>query len=64
MNGIDDSMLLMFSPVCTHCKYIDLESIEHKCLAYPSHIPDKIWFGKNDHKNPYPGDHGIQFEPV
>ncbi|MBI2913526.1 MAG: hypothetical protein HYY03_06360 [Chloroflexi bacterium] len=23
-----------------------------------------IWMGENNHQQPHPGDHGIQFEPV
>lgn len=33
-----------------------------QCLAFPKGIPAEIWFGENDHHNPYPGDHDIQFK--
>ena len=35
-----------------------------RCLAFPDGIPDPIWMGENDHKKPYKGDHGIQYDPV
>lgn len=35
------------------------------CMAYPAvhAIPKPIWKGEEDHKAPFEGDNGIQFEP-
>ena len=32
------------------------------CDAYPTGIPHGILRGMDDHREPLPGDHGIQFE--
>ena len=34
------------------------------CAAFPKGIPDVIAFGDNLHLTPFPGDNGIQYEPV
>ena len=34
------------------------------CSAFPDGIPVAISFGETMHTSPYPGDHGIRFEPV
>lgn len=62
----DDSELykIQYSPVCAICANLDIPAAikgKRKCKAF-AEIPDEIWDGKNDHKKPYPGDHGIRFE--
>lgn len=57
-----DSERLIYSPICTLCRH--LQDIEvHRCLAFDK-IPDVIWQGDNEHRKPYAGDHGIQFERI
>jgi len=53
-----DSYLGDFSKICTLCKHLIKP---RKCLAFAK-IPDEIWLGENNHKKPFKGDNGIQFE--
>jgi hypothetical protein len=34
------------------------------CAAFPNGIPDAIAEGDVEHREPYPGDRGIRFEPA
>jgi hypothetical protein len=34
------------------------------CDAVPNDSPLAIWQNENDHRQPFPGDHGIPFSPV
>ena len=35
-----------------------------KCKAFEDErIPNEVFFNVHDHKQPFPGDNGIQFEP-
>ena len=57
----DRSSESFLSPVCTFCRHLEMSGQKH-CRAFPEEIPSAIWNGENDHRSPYPGDHGIRFE--
>ena len=48
---------------CLYCKNL-LSLSDRECVGFTKLIPDEIWQGKNDHSEPYPGDNGVQFEPI
>ncbi|HAG12050.1 MAG TPA: hypothetical protein DCK76_11950 [Desulfotomaculum sp.] len=54
----------VYSPVCTYCKNLFSQPGERKCNAFPNGIPLDIWLGLNKHRQSFPGDNGIRFEPL
>jgi hypothetical protein len=54
-----DSGIPDVSPICFDCVR---ETGYRKCEAFPDEIPLEIWLGDNNHKKPFPGDHGLQFK--
>ena len=51
-----------YSPVCVLCRNLEIGAVR-RCRAFKE-IPLPIWLGKNNHRKPYNGDNGIQFEAI
>ena len=45
---------------CTSCKHYNKDLT---CKAFPDGIPIEILDWKHDHRTPFEGDSGIQYEP-
>ena len=56
----------LLSEVCTWCTHLRLSADPDRlgCDAFPSGIPDELWNARSIHDAPYPGDHGITFDPI
>jgi hypothetical protein len=60
-------MTLRLETLCSGCTFYrraKSRSARPTCAAFPGGIPTEIQPGGFDHRKPYPGDHGIRFEPI
>jgi hypothetical protein len=48
---------------CPDCRHLR-DATAWACDAFPAGIPAAILTNRHDHTKPYPGDHGIRFEPI
>ena len=48
--------------LCRECKHQTTDN-QQVCTAFPDGKPLPIISGEITHDSPFPGDHGIQFEP-
>ena len=59
---------MTIDPQCYRCRHLDREAAASlhvmRCTAFPDEIPHAIAGNKHDHRKPFPGDHGIRFEPL
>lgn len=55
-----------YLPICLWCKYFNIQSFENDkfatCNAFPNGIPNLVFHGDFDHREPFPNDNNIQFK--
>lgn len=55
--------------MCHECRHFDFDAQDAngmeapRCAAFPDGIPPEIWVQGEDHREPFPGDRDIRFEP-
>ena len=52
--------------MCVYCRHFRAAEAGNFCTAFPAGdgIPDEIFYDGVPHFTSFPGDHGIQFDPV
>lgn len=51
-------------PICDSCTRLEVgqQGYSYRCAAFPDGIPDAIYPGGFDHRQPFPGDGGVRWE--
>ena len=54
---------MIHTPQCALCKHFEgHRETRNVCSVFPKGIPAVIWNNEFDHRQSYPGDHGIHIE--
>jgi hypothetical protein len=53
---------MMRFPICHSCLHLDRSKPGTFCAAFPAGIPRAITDCKVQHREPYPGDRGLQYQ--
>jgi hypothetical protein len=52
-------------PACFECRHFGEDEFGAPvCTAFPAGVPREIYFEGFDHRQPFPGDQGIRWEPA
>lgn len=55
--------MISLPPICIYCRRLErINQDGYTCSAYPDGIPEAIILSNVDHRKPFDGDHGLQFE--
>jgi len=59
-------MVRIIEPICLSCRHLTPAEGGKlwACEAFGDEIPGEVLAGRNRHLKPYPGDNGVQFEPI
>jgi len=50
---------------CASCSHLHRDTDDaNVCDAFSDGIPAVIFTNRHDHRQPYPGDHGVRFAPL
>lgn len=58
-DGLRGDLPVAVSVLCGTCSHLGPGL---SCRAFPDGIPGPILEGRADHREPYPGDHGVRYE--
>ena len=57
--------MTMTLPQCAFCKHLRRDDLSgNRCGAFHAGIPAEVFLNEHDHREPYPGDNDVRFEPV
>ena len=56
----------MIPLLCNNCTHLAKGPVSNEitCAAFPQRIPVEILLNRHDHRIPFPGDHGMRYDPV